>query len=100
MIGAKQSGYSSVVRYTDYPQDILQKTGIDKWLDNERDYIVVSVPGKLVSERSISLNRYPGREIRVLANDGKFRICRLYLVNNRYYNVYVERPLPMASYWY
>jgi hypothetical protein len=92
LIGAKQAGYSYVVRYTDYPQDVVQKIGIEKWLDNERDYIVVSVPGKLVSERSITLNGYPGREIRVLADDGKFRICRLYLVNNRYYNVYVVMP--------
>ena len=92
LIGARLGGYSYVVRYADYPQDLLQKTGVEKWLDNERDYIVASVPGKLISERAISLNGYPGREIKVLAGDGKLRICRLYIVNSRYYNVYVVMP--------
>ncbi|MEO8288279.1 MAG: hypothetical protein ABI670_17780 [Chloroflexota bacterium] len=92
MYGVKQGPIAYVLKYADYPHALIAKTGADKWLDNERDYIVAGVQGKLLSESKISLDGYPGRELRVLADDGKYRICRIYLVGDRFYNVYVVMP--------
>ena len=79
MYGAKVGPVAYVVRYAHYPPDVIKNAGTDNWLDSERDYLVISVPGKLLSERTISIDGYPGRELRVQADDGKFRIARLYL---------------------
>jgi hypothetical protein len=92
MYGAKVGPVAYVVRYADYPPDVIKNAGTDNWLDSERDYLVISVPGKLMSERTISIEGYPGRELRVQADDGKFRIARLYLVKDRLYKVYAVMP--------
>ncbi|MEP6774665.1 MAG: hypothetical protein ABJA50_03640 [Chloroflexota bacterium] len=92
MYGAKIGSIAYVVRYADYPPDVIQKAGTENWLDSERDFLVISVPGKLMSERTISIDGYPGRELRVQADDGKSRIARLYLVRNRLYKVYAVMP--------
>lgn len=92
MYGVKQGPIAYDLKYTDYPQDLIDKEGVQAWLDNERDYIAASVPGRLIDERQISLDSHPGRELKIRADDGKYRICRIYLVDNRFYNIYVIMP--------
>jgi hypothetical protein len=83
-----------VVSYSDYPQNLT--TGDTRAvLDSLRDSAVTSFNGKLLSERSISLNGHPGRELKIQVSDdagtaiARFRI---FLVRNRLYYLYTLAP--------
>ena len=53
-------------------------------LDGARDGMIEAVKGTLLAEKSISLGRYPGRELRVLAKDAS---GTEYLTRARYYDI-------------
>ena len=53
-------------------------------LDGARDGIIEAVKGTLLTENSISLGGYPGRELRVLAKDAS---GNEYLTRARYYDI-------------
>jgi hypothetical protein len=88
-----QKGVAYLAIYNDYPEVFVQARNADKMLDGARDGAVSSIQGKLLSELIISLDKYPGREIRIEAPDGKHTIqTRIYLVKNRLYQVGVVTP--------
>jgi len=59
-------------------------------LDNARDVVIAAPKGRLTSERSLPLQKkYPGRELEIDAQ-GETRIrTRLYVVENRLYQLMV-----------
>lgn len=75
--------------YLDYPAEI-KKAPIQKVLDASRDGALANLEGKLVSEKDIKLDKYPGREVQIEVAEGKrlFR-ARVYLVEQRMYQVVV-----------
>ena len=76
------------VSYGDYPKETVTKENINKILDGARDGAVSNVHGKLISELIITLDNYPGREIKVEIPNGKhILISRIYLVRNRLYSI-------------
>jgi hypothetical protein len=83
-IETRQNAY--IVMYSDYPEMIL-KAPADKVLDGGRDGAVANTKGKLVSDQSLSLDGFPGREF-VIEIPGKGLMkLRAYLVRQRLFQV-------------
>lgn len=78
-----------LVNYTEYPEgtvDSNDKENLDGFFRNSIDGAVANVNGKLVSEKNITLGKYPGREAKVDFQNGLAVITmRIYLVNNTMY---------------
>lgn len=74
---------------TDYPEgaiDVRKEELINKFFRGSIDGAVRNVNGKLLTESTISLDGYPGREVRVDYNNGVAVITmRMYLVKNTMY---------------
>ncbi|MBN1811315.1 MAG: hypothetical protein JXA14_05735 [Anaerolineae bacterium] len=89
-----------IVSYSDYPQNVLSAGDPQAILDSFSDSAVTSIEGKLLSERSISLDGYLGRELKIkIADDSDTAIAqiRIYLVGNRLYYIYTLAPEERAS---
>lgn len=78
--------------YVDYPKDAVAKGAPDELLNGARDGAVGNVKGKLVSETKITMNGAPGRELRIEAPGDLNLTARIYLVNQRLYQVLVVAP--------
>ena len=78
-----------MVNYTEYPDTLISSEKIDildNFFRNSIDGAVRNVHGKLLSEKIIKINEYPGREIKIDFKDGMAVIrIRLYLVKNKLY---------------
>jgi len=89
----EQKNVAYFVSHIDYQEELLQQRNDDEILDGARNGAVKNVQGKLLSEVPISLDNYPGREIRIETSDGKHTIqTRIYLVKNRLYQVMIVTP--------
>ena len=94
---AELSNRAYMVGYSDYPEDFIAQSDPQVLLDGARDGAVGNINGKLVSEFKISLaDQYPGRELVVTAlldedTEGTLK-GRMYLVNNRLYQIMVVAP--------
>jgi hypothetical protein len=89
-----------IVSYGDYPQNALSAGNPQAILDSFGDGAVTSIEGKLLSKRSISLDGYLGRELKIkIADDSDTAIAqiRIYLVGNRLYYIYTLAPEERAS---
>ncbi|MDH4129953.1 MAG: hypothetical protein OEV44_14445 [Spirochaetota bacterium] len=87
----KSSNVIFYVSYADYPLKYIEKASSKKLLDNGRDGALNKVKGSLVSEKEISINKHPGRDIEILAKSLKL-YARLYIVNNRLYQLIAIAP--------
>jgi hypothetical protein len=84
LLQQKDSAYS--VRYNDYPESVFQKKDANKILDDMRSAFVSK--GTLLNEDILSLDKYPGRDLRIKTSDGKYIMHdRIYLVKNRAYQI-------------
>jgi len=84
-----------MVSYSDYPQSVVQQIDPEVILDSARDRGVANVQGTLISELSISLEEYPGRELRIKSPTLVGEIIlynRIFLVDNRLYQITVVTP--------
>jgi hypothetical protein len=74
---------------TEYPDSTIDSNDSELMSNMFRSAIdgaVSNVKGKLLSEKNISIGKYPGREIKVDYGDGvAFIRMRLYLVKNKMY---------------
>lgn len=90
---AELADVAYVVGYSDYPAAFVAQSNPVIMLNGARDGAVANVQGKLVSEQAIFIGGYPGRELRIETLDGQFAaMSRIYLVNNRLYQVMVVLP--------
>ena len=52
------------VTFTDYPSTALLNTNMDTLLNNARDGALKNTSGKLISEKNIKYENFPGKEIK------------------------------------
>ncbi len=84
--------YYSVV-FNELPSSYLSETTADGILDLSRSQMVDSVSGTLLSEKIISIDNYPGRELRVKFSSGSesgIITVRVYVVEYRIYRIVVS----------
>ena len=82
---------SLLVSYTDFPKQ-LHVSPTDKLYDDARNG-GLGKDGKLLQEKPITVEGFPGREIQAEKNDGKaFLIDRYFLAANRMYQIAVVVP--------
>lgn len=81
---ATQNPFSFVIMYADYPPSAVKDQDPQKMLANARDGAIANVAGTLLSDKNITLDNHPGREIRFSAQEEKsMGIARLFLIRNR-----------------
>jgi len=83
------------VSYVDYPQSFVQQIDPEIILDNARNAGVSNAQGTLLSEHTISLEEYPGRELRIKYPTPGREITihnRIFLVDNRFYQIMLTTP--------
>jgi len=81
-----------MVDCVDYPQSFVQQIDPEVILDNARNAGVANAQGTLLSEHIISLEEYPGRELRIKypTLGGEIIVhTRIFLVDNRLYQIAV-----------
>lgn len=94
MIMADDNGISYGVSFADYPEEATKATPIETMLDGARDGAVANINGTLKSEKQIKLGEFDGRELEVTANAAGQDVVvhqRMYVVNNRLYQLIVVR---------
>lgn len=76
--------------YVDYPHEIFDYQTPQELLDYAADGAVEGVSGSLISKTPISYEQHPGLELKINAPaDDATAIARIYLVDNRLYQVLV-----------
>lgn len=94
----EQPGLSAhLVTYTDFPAEFIQTVDPNKLLDSGRDEVLRRVQGSLLSETRISLDGAPGRELMIKAPGELIIHSRIYLVNQRLYQLIVVAPASKAT---
>ena len=63
-----------------------------QFLDVRRDNALATVKGTLISEKNISIDGHPGREVKLKTGDNIQYTGRLFLVNDRFYQVISTAP--------
>lgn len=86
---AKDENLVYLFNYTEYPSSQVSSgdtEALDAFFDNALKGAVNTVNGKLLSEKDISIGKYPGREAKIDYKEGVAIITvRLYLVENKMY---------------
>lgn len=86
-------GTAYFATFNDYPAELIQKSEAETLLNGARDGAVGNVKGKLTSEKKITIDTHPGRDISFEALGGQFVArSRIYLVKERLYQVMVLAP--------
>jgi hypothetical protein len=78
-----------VVGYSEFPEASIKPGTEDKRLDNAQGGAVASVKGKLVRQKILLLDTYPGRELLIKIDGKSMVMMRLYAVKNRLYQLVV-----------
>jgi hypothetical protein len=89
-----------MVMYNDYPSGLLGLAQPAAMLKAGQDQAIRQQDGTLNSEKAISLGIYPGREFRFTAvKEGVTlkAVWRLYMVNNRLYQVAIVSPQSLPA---
>jgi hypothetical protein len=73
-----------IVGYDDYPEAVL-KQDPKRLIDGKRDAIVAGMGGKLLDQRALKQDEYPGQEIAAEMPDGSVYKARMFLVRRRLY---------------
>lgn len=72
------------VHYTDIPDvEKLNSDELKQLLDGMPAVFVQGAEGKLVTERNVVINNYPGKEFEFTLNDGTIGRARVYMVKQR-----------------
>jgi hypothetical protein len=88
VVDQNQKSVGYVVMYADFPVNLAQTVNPKQIFNSGRDRVLNMVQGKLVSQRDVRLQRYPGKEFTYEAK-GSIVKHRLYLVNRRMYQLIV-----------
>lgn len=81
-----------LVTYSDFPSELILRTDPNQLFDGGRDEALKRAKGTLISERSVNLNGFPGRDLKIEAPQGLIIHNRIYLVNQRMYQIIVVSP--------
>jgi hypothetical protein len=80
------------VAFVDYPKEALAKSKPDELLDGARNGAVEKVKGKLELEEKVTMNGFPGRELKISAPGDLKLTARIYMVKSRLYQIIVVAP--------
>src|ERR1017187_1258664 len=82
--------------YTFFPAGTVHKDslGIDNFFNQLKDEMLAGLHAKLLSEKDINYNSYPGKEYKVSIKNGEAVILfRNYLMQDKYYTLQVCTPI-------
>jgi hypothetical protein len=82
-------GVDYIASYTDMPVGPTDKGLVDRAMNGARDNMLQGSKGRLLAEKDISIDSYPGREIKV-ENTYGLTLNRAYFVKQRLYHLIVE----------
>jgi hypothetical protein len=82
-----QQEVAYVVTYNNFPYNYAQMNSPQKILNQAESTALKTTQSKLVSQRNISNDGYPGKEIRYVNAGGKITINRMYVADGRLYQV-------------
>lgn len=80
------------ILFNDYPKAGVSRVPPHKLLDSARDGLLYQTKGKLVSEKSITVTGFPGRDQEIISGDGTHYRIRLVWVDNRLYQIMAVTP--------
>jgi len=86
----EQPNAACMVAYSDYPAESFEGASTQALLDSARNGALSNVGGKLIKQRNITINGYPGRSIYFRGKSGSstvFGRFDYYLVQPRLYQV-------------
>jgi hypothetical protein len=94
-----QQGTNLTVSFAEVPQGLLGLEGVDDLLlTMARDAAVKQVDGKLLKDEPVKLNqRIPGREFQIDVGLGSILRMRVFLVQNRVYQIVAAGPKDYAT---
>jgi len=89
-----RQGVRYAVSYLDLPPQLIKSVDPEMLFDRTRDGVAKGFHGKLLNESRFRFsNKYPGREIKLLNDEGIRAVRgRIYLINNRLYQVAIGLP--------
>jgi len=87
MIMVRDPGFTYLVVYNEMPE--WNPEDADYIFDQARDGGIASLNGKLISEKDIRLDSHPGREIKLNNSKGLYYRSRMYLVEDRFFQISV-----------
>jgi hypothetical protein len=81
-----KKGISYVVGYVEYPDTFIKMTTPDLLLYKVRNSLTEMFEGKLISEKSVPFEEYPGTQVSIKpARGNKIFHCRIFFVGRRVY---------------
>ena len=93
---AEEQNSAYVVAYSDYPAEIVEQSDPQILLDSSRDGALGNLNGNIISEEPIDIDGNPGRSLVIdtvdPAGDEATIKSRIYLVDNRLYQILVVTP--------
>jgi hypothetical protein len=84
------AGYFAVT-YTDYPAAAISMSNPDSVLEGAKNGAVTNVHGTLLDAKTIAVQGYPGRDLKIFANNQTV-FQRIVLARNRLYQLIVVMP--------
>lgn len=81
-----------VISHTDYAEADVKADAVQKRLDQARDGAIVSVGGKLKTEKAVQLEGFPGRDIAIEKAGAVIVRMRIFVVDRRVYQVLALGP--------
>ncbi|HSL55603.1 MAG TPA: DUF2092 domain-containing protein [Pyrinomonadaceae bacterium] len=96
MFIASQSPLMCMVAYSDFPKQAMIDKDVDGFFEGVRDQFIRQVGGKLASQSSLSLDGYPGREVKVHMYGGELRL-RMFLIGDRFYLLTLTKFAPFIE---
>jgi hypothetical protein len=87
----ESNGISYTVSNSVFENPPTQPKDIKRILDFARDMVLTVTSGKLLSDKDISLESFPGREVRI-EKDKKIWTLRAYIVKGRMYQLMTTEP--------
>lgn len=87
---AERNDAACMVAYSDYPEDAFDGASVSALLDSARNGALNNVNGKLIKQKSITINGHPGRSVYFRGKSGGTTIYGrfdYYLVEPRLYQI-------------
>lgn len=94
---AKSKYHDYTIIYVDYPHFMVEEQSAEELLDGSSYGTVMDNRGKLMAETAIDLQGNPGRELKIAGPQKEYIRARLYLVNNRLYQIKAVSKLEHAQ---
>jgi len=86
---AKAKHHQFMVAFSDYPENAIKSSTPELMLNGARNGSVRNIQGTLLSETFVTINGYPGRDLRIEGPQKTIIVTRLILANQRLYQVMI-----------